>query len=149
MKCLDFLKTCSFLFLTSLTLSYPCKVIICFLNCRRWTTGGSQKLSRYSGTPAAPGWCCSVKKQIWEARAVSRKWLLPVLNPAGCNPCRGKEGLSSLIPSSFWWILYHRGVPNAVAFGKHGKVPEGKSILDKLKVSGILSKYFAFLTKYF
>lgn len=30
---------------------------------------------------------------------------------------------------------------NAVAFGKHGKVPEGKAVLDKSKVDGIESKY--------
>ena len=30
---------------------------------------------------------------------------------------------------------------NAVAFGRHGKVPEGKAVLDKSKVDGILSKY--------
>lgn len=29
---------------------------------------------------------------------------------------------------------------NAVAFGKHGKVPEGKAVLDKTKVNAILSK---------
>ncbi|KAM4542319.1 uncharacterized protein PAE49_018966 [Odontesthes bonariensis] len=28
---------------------------------------------------------------------------------------------------------------NAVAFGKHGKVPDGKTVLDKFKVSGILT----------
>lgn len=27
---------------------------------------------------------------------------------------------------------------NAVVFGKHGKVPEGKTVLDKSKVNGIL-----------
>lgn len=32
---------------------------------------------------------------------------------------------------------------NAVAFGKHGKVPDGKTILDMFKVNGILSKYIA------
>lgn len=32
---------------------------------------------------------------------------------------------------------------NAVAFGKHGKVPDGKRVLDKFKVSAILSKYVA------
>lgn len=31
---------------------------------------------------------------------------------------------------------------NAVAFGKHGKVPEGKRVLEKYKVEGILSKLF-------
>lgn len=34
---------------------------------------------------------------------------------------------------------------NAVAFGKHGKVPDGKTVLDKFKVNGILSKYIAHL----
>lgn len=33
---------------------------------------------------------------------------------------------------------------NAVAFGKHGKIPEGKKILDKSKVDGILSEYMFF-----
>ena len=28
-----------------------------------------------------------------------------------------------------------------MAFGKHGKVPEGKAVLDKSKDDGILSKY--------
>ncbi|XP_034718658.1 uncharacterized protein LOC117938246 [Etheostoma cragini] len=32
---------------------------------------------------------------------------------------------------------------NALAFGKHGKVPEGKAVLDKSKVDGILSKYIS------
>ena len=32
---------------------------------------------------------------------------------------------------------------NAVAFGKHGKVPEGKAVLDKARVDGMLSKYIA------
>jgi len=30
---------------------------------------------------------------------------------------------------------------NTVAFGKHGKVPEGKTVLEKSKVNGLLSKY--------
>ncbi len=30
---------------------------------------------------------------------------------------------------------------NAVAFGKHGKVPDGKTVLNREKVKGILSKY--------
>lgn len=30
---------------------------------------------------------------------------------------------------------------NAVAFGKHGKVPEGKTVLEKSKVEGILSEF--------
>lgn len=34
---------------------------------------------------------------------------------------------------------------NAVAFGKHGKVPLGKTVLDKPKVNGILSKCVAYL----
>lgn len=34
---------------------------------------------------------------------------------------------------------------NAVAFGKHGKVPEGKAVLDKSKVDVFLSKYIAHL----
>ena len=33
---------------------------------------------------------------------------------------------------------------NAVAFGKHGKVPQGKRILEKYKVDGILSKLTLF-----
>lgn len=35
----------------------------------------------------------------------------------------------------------HEECSNSVAFGKHGKVPEGKTILDKSKVNGILSKF--------
>jgi len=30
---------------------------------------------------------------------------------------------------------------NAVTFGKHGKVPDGKRVLDRFKVNAILSKY--------
>lgn len=30
---------------------------------------------------------------------------------------------------------------NAVAFGKHGQVPEGKTVLDKSKVNEMLSTY--------
>lgn len=30
-----------------------------------------------------------------------------------------------------------------MAFGKHGKVPDGKRVLDKFKVNAILSKYVA------
>ncbi|ROL52410.1 hypothetical protein DPX16_6639 [Anabarilius grahami] len=33
----------------------------------------------------------------------------------------------------------HEECSNSVAFGKHGKVPEGKTILDKSKVNGILT----------
>jgi len=32
---------------------------------------------------------------------------------------------------------------NAVTFGKHGKVPDGKRVLDRFKVNAILSKYVA------
>ncbi|XP_048037324.1 uncharacterized protein LOC125262526 [Megalobrama amblycephala] len=35
----------------------------------------------------------------------------------------------------------HEECSNSVAFGKHGKVPEGKTILDKSKVNGVLSNY--------
>ncbi|RXN33141.1 PERQ amino acid-rich with GYF domain-containing 2-like protein [Labeo rohita] len=33
----------------------------------------------------------------------------------------------------------HEECSNSVAFGKHGKVPEGKTILEKSKVNGILT----------
>lgn len=34
---------------------------------------------------------------------------------------------------------------NCVAFGKHGKVPGGKMMLDQSKVNGIISTFFSYI----
>ncbi|KAK2834074.1 hypothetical protein Q7C36_014775 [Tachysurus vachellii] len=52
---------------------------------------------------------------------------------------KSKKDCLRLFHLLFDQFFTHEECSNSVAFGKHGKVPEGKTILDKSKVNGILT----------